>query len=178
MNDDDPGSAFLSKALQNKGTDWTARLLRIMLLMSAAFIACIFSILCVLSCSFITYTVPPGFISTSTAESHPFYWDENAGEDDPVTFASLGLYRFNPNGIGCQDYTFDDSDAPRGVWSARLGGVGAFNLGTLGCLLLLLECMGCRFWCNRVTAAFTFLGAFILQCFTFMMFTTDGKCLL
>jgi hypothetical protein len=138
--------------------DWVWRGFRLFLLL-AAILAAIFSIAAVRSCEFLEYQRPRGASSNSAIVPTEYR---------NMTYATLGIYRFSPEGGTCIGY--NEPIVPFSLKTARAGAVLGALLGCFAVLLLLVEFLFCRFWCSRTVIVWTYLAAIICQAISFSPF--------
>jgi hypothetical protein len=143
-----------------------------MILMITVLVGCIFSLIVLGSCAFMSYdrSVLPNTNSTPSV-----------GRDGNVNIADLfetggtiGLYKYNPDGLGCTDYDIAGHQMPASVRTSRLGGVLGAVLGFLAFFMILLEFVCCRFWCSRVLIVLSLVSAGLIQLMTFFVFSSQA----
>ena len=140
-------------------------LYRSILLVVAVAIAIALSSTTASSCEFLDWelgTIPEGKTSLVT----------NIGN---VTTASVGLFRWDPDGEGCRDISDDFDDALIGGWftAARVGSSLALVLGIIGICLLGVDLLCCRFPCSRLFISTLFVAAAVSQALTFLVYAGE-----
>jgi ABC-type transport system involved in multi-copper enzyme maturation permease subunit len=124
-----------------------------------AFVALIFSLTVALSCDFVEVVLSENSPESLTSSN--------------LTSLSLGQYRYNPNGEGCQSLRQNNIDISWDFITGQIGLLVAVVCAVVVIMLLLIEATCCRFPCSRCIISTCFVLAVIGMAMTFLTYASS-----